>query len=145
MNTLAVDAAPALAILYHKQSTSALTRFLRLAYGGVCALGAVPEQVAVRDGEPAGKLLVHPTLVVSKLRDWLGLPDDSLAPDAEFHVWLDTSEGPLPVHLVRFTDIDPPFAEAEKVGAKFITLTEARGLAPVELQLLREAYRVILG
>ena len=30
-------------ILYHKQSTSARTRFLRLSYGGICAFEPLPE------------------------------------------------------------------------------------------------------
>ncbi|MEJ2059341.1 MAG: hypothetical protein P8Y64_02480 [Gammaproteobacteria bacterium] len=133
------------AILYHKQSTSALTRFMRLPYGGVCALGTLPTLVELGEGEPDTKLVVHPTLVLSRLRDWMDLPDDGLEHDIEFRAWLDTPDGPLPVHLVRFTGIDPPFAEAERIGAGFITLTEARTLPPVELQLLQQAYRVILG
>lgn len=145
MNASPFGASPARAILYHKQSTSALTRFLRLPYGGVCALGALPGSVRLGEGEPGTRLLAHPTLVLSQLRDWLGVSEDSLEHDIEFRAWLDTEEGPLPVHLVRFTDVDPPFAEAEQRGAKFITLTEARAMAPVELQLLQEAYRVILG
>lgn len=145
MSKLPFGGAPARAILYHKQSTSALTRFLRLSEGSVCALGALPKLVELGEGEPPTKLAVHPRAVIAQLREWLDLPDESLEHDTEFHAWLDTPDGPLPMHLVRFTGIDPPFAEAERVGAKFITLTEARLLTPVELLLLQQAYRVILG
>lgn len=145
MSALPFGGAPARAILYHKQSTSALTRFLRLPEGSVCALGALPTLVELGEGEPETNLVVHPKAVLAQLREWMDLPDESLEHDSEFRAWLDTPDGPLPVHLVRFTGIDPPFAEAERIGASFITLTEARRLAPVELLLLQQAYRVILG
>ena len=133
------------AILYHTQSTSARTRFLRLPYGGVCALGDVPDQAALGKGIPSGNLCVHPAAAVTRLQEWLELPAGSLEPETEFRAWLDTPTGPLPVHLLRFTGVDPPFAHAEGVGAAFIPLTETRGLPAVELALLQEAYRVILG
>ena len=47
--------------------------------------------------------------------------------------------------LARFTAIDPPFSAAEQLGGAFIDLTQARGLPPLELDLLRRAYEVILG
>ena len=37
-----------------------------------------------------------------------------------------------------------PFDAAERVGGRFIALTEGRGLPPAELDLLRRAYRVIM-
>jgi hypothetical protein len=44
-----------------------------------------------------------------------------------------------------FTSIDPPFAAAEAIGGRFIAITEARGLPPVELDLLRKAYEILIG
>jgi hypothetical protein len=132
------------AILYHKHSTSARTRFLRLPYGGVCALGALPSLVEIGEGEPAGNIVAHPAPVMLKLEGWLGLPEASLEPDSEFCAWLDTPDGPLSVQLARFTAIDPPFEAAKRIGGAFIALTDARRLPPVELQLLQEAYRAIM-
>lgn len=132
------------AILFHKQSTSARTRFLRLAYGGVCAPDALPGGVMLGEGAPAGNLRVHPAAAVTYLQNWLGLSSGGLEAEPEFRMWLDTGDGQLPVHLLRFTDVDPPFEVAERVGASFVPLTETRGLPPVELALLQEAYRVIL-
>ncbi|MEW5756132.1 MAG: hypothetical protein AB1810_07485 [Pseudomonadota bacterium] len=51
----------------------------------------------------------------------------------------------LPVYLAFFKNIDPPFAEAQAIAARFIPITEARGLPPVELQLLQRAYQYIMG
>jgi hypothetical protein len=56
-----------------------------------------------------------------------------------------TAEGALPVLLAAFTSIDPPFAAAEACGGRFAAITEARGLPPVELALLRRAYEVLIG
>lgn len=133
------------AILFHTQSTSARTRFLRLPYGGVCAPDALPGGVTVGEGAPPGNLRMHPAAAVTSLQNWLDLPAGGLEAEPEFRMWLDTGDGPLPVHLLRFTDVDPPFALAERVGAAFVPLTETRGLPPVEMALLQEAYRVILG
>lgn len=133
------------AILYHKQGASARTRFLRLPHGGVCAPGDLPVLVALGEGEPEDAVISHPAPLLKQLREWLALPDEGLETDAEFRAWLDTPEGPLPVYLIRFTTLDPPFEAAERAGCAFIALTEARGLPPVELQLLQRAYGVILG
>lgn len=51
----------------------------------------------------------------------------------------------LTVHLASLDTVDPPFAEAEALGGRFVAITEARGCSPVELELLRRAYTVILG
>lgn len=136
---------PAQALLYHKQSTSARTRFLRMPYGGICALGALPKLSVVGEGKLSSKVHVHPAMLISQLQEQFSLPDDSLEHDGEFQVWLDTNQGAVPVYLLRFTAIDPPFDEVERLGGKFIALTEARGLPSVELELLQHAYRAILG
>jgi hypothetical protein len=51
----------------------------------------------------------------------------------------------IDILLASITTVDPPFEEAEKSNAQFIDLTQARGLPPVELELLRSAYELILG
>jgi hypothetical protein len=113
-------AAPRL-ILFHKQKTSARTRFLRFA-DTVLAFGPVPA-AEVRMALPAGSLEIV---------------DD-------FRMDVDTADGTVPVLLAGFTSIDPPFAAAEAIGARFAPITEARGLPPVELELLRHAYEVLIG
>jgi hypothetical protein len=49
------------------------------------------------------------------------------------------------MHLASFTTIDPPFDAAAAVGGQFIAITEAMGGMPVEMDLLRRAYEVLLG
>jgi hypothetical protein len=113
-------AAPRL-ILFHKQKTSARTRFLRFA-DTVLSFGPLP---------------------VAEER--MALPAGSLEVIADFQMDMETADGTVPVLLAGFTSIDPPFAAAEAIGARFAPITEARGVPPVELELLRHAYEVLIG
>jgi hypothetical protein len=132
-------------ILYHKQATSARTRFLRLAYGGVCGFAPLPsaaELAAAEEGVSDSAAAVA-AVVAAEAR--LGLGAGGLELQAGLRMRLDAPEGATEVVLVRFRDIDPPFALAEAVGARFVSLTEMRGLPPLELALLRQAYDWIMG
>jgi len=133
-------------ILYHKHPTSARTRFLRLAHGGVCGPAPLPEGASlVSEGIPAGALAWHPAAVVGAAERSLGLPGGSLEADAGFRALIEAPHGPVEVLLAHFTAMDPPFEAVETIGGAFIQLTQARGMAPVELALLRRAYEAILG
>lgn len=133
-------------IMYHKQSTSARTRFLRLPYGGVCGFSALPDESAIeesRGGSP--KVVTHPALVLRDAENRLGLPSGSLEMEPGFRCEIAAGEERTEVFLARFTSIDPPFETAQAHGSSFIDLTQARGLPPVELDLLRRSYERILG
>jgi hypothetical protein len=76
----------------------------------------------------------------------LALPRGTLEPDTGLACQLATDGGfCADVVLGRFTTIDPPFGEAEAVGAGFIDLTEAKALPAAELSLLRLVYEHLLG
>jgi hypothetical protein len=87
----------------------------------------------------------HPALFLQAAEGKLGLPAGSLAHEPEFQATVDTPDGPVAIHLASFTTIDPPFDEAAALGGKFIAITEAAGGMPVEMDLLRYAYEVLLG
>jgi len=114
------SAAPRL-ILFHKQRSSARTRFLRFA-DTMLAFG------------PA-----------SAVAERMALPVGSIEVVDDFSHDIDTPEGAVPVLLAGFTSIDPPFTAAEAIGGRFVAITEARGLPAVELDLLRHAYEVLIG
>lgn len=114
------SAAPRL-ILFHKQKTSARTRFLRFA-DTVLAVGPLPS-----------------------VEERMALPAGSLETVDDFRMHVDTADSAVPVLLAGFTSIAPPFAAAEAIGGRFVAITEARGLPPVELELLRHAYEVLIG
>ncbi len=132
-------------ILCHKQSTSARLRFLQFADGHVCGLQPFPPLSQLLDETPEEKLLVHPAATVNAAAEYFGLEGQALEAEGEYQAFVEIPEGPVQVFLAYFTDIDPPFEAAEACGAKFIDLTEARGLSEVELGLLRRAYEVLMG
>ena len=138
-------------ILYHKQSTSARTRFLRLCHGGICAPEALPLDASLDDqrGEdgasPAATLTTHPGMLLRDVERQLDLPRGSLESDLGFRCQVFVAGAPRDVYLAHFTSIDPPLEAAEAVGAAFIDLTQARGLPSAELSLLRQAYEHVLG
>lgn len=134
-------------VIFHKQSTSARTRFLLLDYGGVCAPDGLPELSQLNEAGEAPEETVahHPGSVVSQIEGDFGLPAGSLESEGGFRARVDAPGGLVDVFLARFTSMDPPFEWAEAHGARFIDLTQARGLPDVELQILRRAYEQILG
>jgi hypothetical protein len=123
-------------ILYHKQNTSARTRFMRFAHGGVCGPEPLPPLAQLLEHKSDSKLLTHPAALINDMHKLLEL--------AEGELEVDIASGPIQVFLVRFTTIDPPFANAEAQNAEFIDLPDARGMAPAELELLRKAYECIM-
>ena len=133
-------------ILFHKQSTSARTRFLRHAYGGVCAFAPLPPDAELLPpGEEQATLISHPASLVRGAEQRLGLPAGGLEPEPDFRFAVRCAQGETEIYLARFTSTDPPFAMAETAGGAFIDLTQARGLPSLELALLRLAYEQILG
>ena len=134
-------------IMYHKQSTSARTRFLLLPYGGVCAFEGLPAAAELLDAgaETTSTVALHPGALAGQAERELGFAPGSLEADGGFRAKVDVAGSPLEVRLARFTAVDPPFAPVEQSGARFIDLTQARGLPAIELLLLRQAYERILG
>lgn len=132
-------------ILAHKQKTSARLRFLRFAHG-MCAFTPLPVLSELEEeGEGAPPVAHHPNAWLRAAEARLGLDPGSLKPEAEFHATVRTPDGPVTVRLASLDYVDPPFAEAEAAGGRFVAITEARGCAPVEMELLRRAYTAILG
>lgn len=132
-------------ILVHKQKTSARVRFLRFPHG-MCAFTPLPALSSVEEeGEGDGPVAHHPSAWLRAAEARLGLDGGSLKPEVEFHATVRTPDGPVTVQLASLDTVDPPFAEAEAVGGRFVAITEARGCTPVEMELLRRAYGAILG
>jgi hypothetical protein len=134
-------AAPRL-ILFHKQKSSARTRFLRFA-DTVLAFAPLPASATLN--AESGSVRLHPAAHLRAAEERLSLPAGSLESVSDFSADVATTDGIVPVLLAGFTSIDPPFAAAEAIGARFAPITEARGLPAVELELLRRAYEVLIG
>lgn len=132
-------------ILYHKSSSSGRTQFMRCENGSVCAPYELPSLSEVIDDENfTTEVTIHPAPFVKSVAQWLNVSEDDIEINADFHEYVDVPDGPLSICLARFTIIDPPYTEAETVGAKFVALTEMLDAKPAELELLRRAYAVIM-
>jgi hypothetical protein len=131
-------------ILVHKQKTSGRLRFLRLPHGTVAFAPLPPLSELIEDAAPP-QVVHHPAVFLSAAEAKLGLPAGSLAHEPEFQATVDTPDGPIALHLASFTTIDRPFDAAAALGGRFIAITEAAGSMPVEMDLLRRAYEVLLG
>jgi hypothetical protein len=135
-------------LLAHKQKTSARVRFLRFPHG-LSAFSALPMLSSVFEEPPASRVEAHPSFYLRSAEALLGLDNGGLALEPEFSASVDTPDGPIRVRLATFTSIDPPFEIAERLGGKFIAITEARGAlnktSPAEMELLRQAYTVLMG
>ncbi len=133
-------------IMYHKHPTSARLRFLRLPEYGVCAFATLPELTVVLEPEecPKDSVLRHPAELLRRAEETLGLARGALEVEPCFRERLDVPGDMLNVYLARFTAIDPPFEAAEEAHGHFGAITEMRDLSPVQLELLRRAYQVIM-
>jgi len=130
-------------ILYHSQSTSARTLFLRHGSGSVITPEPLPPLSSVlEDGgfDIAGvAIFLHPAALVREYCTALGLPHTLLKAEGEFHERVETPQNNLNIYLARFTCIDPPRALFAERGGKFCAITELRGGHPAEMALLQKA------
>lgn len=133
-------------LLYHKQATSAKTVFFQTADQRVCLFEPFPANSKVQDPDQADPpLVLHPSPLIVDIEYWLHLDKGSLLADTEYTEYVETPGGLVTVFLARFTHTDPPVDLIRSRGCRFISITEARELPPVELELLRRAYTCILG
>lgn len=133
--------------MYHKTPASGMTKFLRQNNKTICIFDGLPKLSVVLDDDERPqdeKLLSHPSPLIKQAAEWLGMPQDEFEIETEFCEKVDVAEGPVTVYLASIKTIDPPERHAEKVGGKFITLMDAVGLPPAEMELLRRAYKVIM-
>lgn len=130
-------------IFYHKQATSARTRFLKFDYGSMLAPEKLPELSQIVAFESGS--IVHPATVLTKMEQQLGFEANTLKAEGEYLHGVEVPGETIQVILANIATMDPPFDVAEKIGASFIDLTQARGLPQVELELLRYAYELVLG
>jgi len=131
-------------ILYHKQATSARTRFLRFDNRTVCAFEPLPMPAQLLE-ESCDNTVIHPAAVLHAVEQRLGLAAGTLKAEGEYRHCVAIPGGQVQIILAGITTIDPPFVQAAQAGAGFIDLTQARGLPQVELELLRHAYELVLG
>jgi hypothetical protein len=131
-------------VLLHKHGVSARTRFLRFADGGVCAFAPLPDDTIIVSAEPDA-VAILPGVVLNETAHRLGIAVSGLEIEPGFAVDAVAGGKRFHVHLARFTAVDPPFDLAAAIGARFIDLTEARGMPSFSLMLMRHTYEAVMG
>lgn len=135
------------AIFYHKTPASGKTCFLQQENGQVCGFTALPKLSQIIDPGDKGysdDISMHPSVILKNAAEILGIPQQEMEMDSEFCEKIDVAGNCLSVYLIRFKSIDPPAQLTDNSSKSFISITEARNLAPLELELLRRAYCVIM-
>ena len=74
-----------------------------------------------------------------------GLDPARLKLDDGFEAWLADDHGPIRVHLVRFTTFEAPHAAIAPLGGVFKPISQMRGMPPLELNLMRQVFNLIIG
>lgn len=133
-------------IFFHKHPVSAKTRFLKLAHGGVCGPELLPPLSQLnndfeRDDE---KVVLHPGLLTDLAAKGLGLNSGDLVVDLTYRQQVEIPHNLLTVYLVGFKGHDTPDEYLAEQSNRFISITQAFGLPPVEIELLRRAYATIM-
>ena len=135
-------------VIFHKQATSARLRFLSFSHG-LFAFGSVDNDLEVLPDEgiipPAPTLEWHPATLQRMAEGYLGLDMGALCMEPEFYGLVHTSKGVLRLRALALQTIDPPFDAAERIGARFISITEARSMNPLEREALRRVYEHVIG
>jgi len=131
-------------ILYHKHPTSARVLFFRL-NDTVCHFEALPSESKVGESNlEAGQIAADFEEAIAHTEQKLGLANGTLEIETDFLAKVDRADDPINIYLARFTTTDPPHEQIEDLEGKFIALTEARRLPPVELELLRLVYSFLM-
>ena len=74
-----------------------------------------------------------------------GLNADELIHADDYRQWVQTDDGPIRIHLLRFTTFEAPKAALEALGGNFKPMSQLRSSAMNELVLLREVFNLIVG
>ena len=132
-------------ILTHFDSYSTALLFPRWQNNTLLWPQALPESAspmpapALIDPIHASEAIKHAVVERCKLNA------DELESVGEFNHWAQTPDGPVRIHLLRFTTLDAPKAAIEALGGDFKPMSLLRGSAMSELLLLREVFNLIVG
>jgi hypothetical protein len=131
-------------ILCHFDSYSAALNFAR--YGdSVLAPTPLPQTASDLPAPDEAGEQYTPAAVLDALVAKHGLNPAELKIDDDFEAWLADDIGPIRVHLVRFTTFEAPHEAIEPLGGVFKPISQMRGMPPLELNLMRQVFNLIIG
>ena len=77
--------------------------------------------------------------------DAYGLNAEEVIREDDFDAWMQTDNGPVRIHLLRFNTTDAPLNVIEPHGGVYKSISELRGSPMIELNLLRQVFNLIVG
>ena len=133
-------------IFFHKHPVSAKTRFLKLAHGGVCGPEALPPLSQVNEDfeRDDQKVVMHPGVVTELAAKSLGLKSEDLTVELTYRQQVEVPHNALTVYLIGFKGHETPDEHLADQNHRFILITQALGMPPTEMELLRRAYATIM-
>ncbi len=129
-------------ILCHFDSYSAALLFTRF---GSTTLAPTPLPEGASAAATASGPQYGPRAVLEAVSACYGLDAAHLNPVDGFDEWTRSDEAIIRVHLARFTTFEAPRAAMEPHGGIFAPISQMRGAAMLELNLLRRAFNLFLG
>lgn len=131
-------------ILCHFDSYSTALVFARFGTS-VLAPSVLPEGAAPV-AAPADSDDGHePAAVLTALSARYGLDASEWETVDGFEEWMSVGDQPIRIHLARATTFEAPRAAIEPFGGVFKPISELRGTAPTELNLVRRVFNLIMG
>lgn len=132
-------------ILCHFDSYSTALLFARwddrtLLWPAPLPEGAAPMEAPTEVGDEHAADAVRQAMV-----EHYGLNPDEVVHADDFNHWVRTEDGPVRIHLLRFTTFEAPKAVIGAQGGVFKPISQLRGSAMNELVLLREVFNLIVG
>jgi len=132
-------------VFCHKQKTSARLHFLRFEHG-VLAFSPLPHGAQVHSGYTNSMVRAHPVAWTCHVETALGLKPHSLCSEPDFHVEARAGEvDPISILLACFTSIDLPKDAAQRLGARWVLITETKDIPTVELEVVHLVYEHLIG
>jgi len=65
--------------------------------------------------------------------------------DDGFQAWISSDDGPIRIHLARFTTLDAPHDALQPSSGVFKPISGMRGMPMIELNLMRQVFDLIMG
>lgn len=107
---------------------------------------ALPDNATPMTAPPADVGAGHDCDAVKQAAvDACGLNADELVVAQDFNQWVQTPDGPVRIHLLRFNTPDAPKATLAALGGDMKPMSLLRGSTMSELALLREVYNRLVG
>jgi len=131
-------------ILCHFDTYSTALLFARFG-NTILAPTPLPESASPAQAPPEAGLHHAPEAALSAIAEQYALEAGALKLVEPFQAWVDTGQESIRIHLAQFTTFEAPRATFEPHGAVFKPISELRGSPAAELNLLRQAFNLIMG